>query len=109
MYTLKAFISFRWIKLFTDLSVLIGIPQFRQFQRTLSQNKSKTKFVDSMVEILSGPAHQGLSIEPSTNSLTALLETTDHFKTLDFWVRNLDLVGALRLNINILPMHIYKR
>ena len=67
-------------------------------QRTLSQNKSKTKIVDSMVEILSGPAHQGLSIEPSTTLSTALLETTELFKTLDFWVRNLDLVGALRLN-----------
>ena len=54
-----------------------------------------------MVEILSGPAHQGLSIEPSTYSLTALLETTELFKTLDFWVRNLDLLGALRLNIKL--------
>ena len=51
-----------------------------------------------MVEILSGPAHQGLSIEPSTTLSTALLETTELFKTLDFWVRNLDLLGALRLN-----------
>ena len=39
-----------------------------------------------------GPAHQGLSIEIATSLLTALLETTDHFKTLDFWVRNLDLL-----------------
>ena len=67
-------------------------------QRTLTQNKIAGLDTHWYVEILSGPAHQGLSIEPSTYSLTALLETTDHFKTLDFWVRNLDLVGALRLN-----------
>ena len=67
---------------------------------TDNDNRAKTKIVNGLVEILSGTAYQGLSIESSTNSLTltALLETTDHFKTLDFWVRNLDLLGALRLN-----------
>ena len=53
--------------------------------------------MNGYVEMLSGLAHQGLSIEPATYSLTALLETTDHFKTLDFWVRKVDLLGALRL------------
>ena len=55
-------------------------------------HSTKTKIVDRVLEISSGLASQGLSIEPSNTLSTALLETTDHFKTLDFWVRNLDLL-----------------
>ena len=64
---------------------------------TLTDNSVLNKIVNSEVEIYIGPAYQGLSIEPSTSLLTALLETTELFKTLEIWVRNLDLVGALRL------------